>query len=180
MRECHVEMAAHVFEHVVVRDHPDNVAAQLAQLAAEQQLVKAVRRLADEDRHALTPAVDGQLPGQVETLAQGAERLTHRGLLKPKPREIPTQAHEKEPILSLCSLCVLVCIEDVAIVTKHEIGERCDEPGAVAATDEKSGRGGIAHATHFAPTRVHQSSENATFALGRVGSSMNLLAIAHD
>src|SRR5262245_34482400 len=100
-------MAADVFEHVVVRDHPDDVAAQLVKLAAEQQVVKAVRRLADEDRDALAPIVDGQFPRQVETLAQRAERLAHRRLVKLKPREIPTQAHEKEPTLSLGSFSCL-------------------------------------------------------------------------
>ena len=149
MREGHVEMAAHVFKHLVVRDDPNDVAAQFAKLAAEQQIVQAVRRLADEDRNTRAPAIEGQFPRQVETLGERAERLTHRGLVKLELSEIPMQAHEEVPLLSVSSLCVLVCIEDVAIVTKHKIGKRRDEAGAVAATYEERGGGGVAHASPF-------------------------------
>ncbi len=50
--EAHAEVLRHRRELVVVRDHEAEIAAELAELMGEQQIVEAVRRAAGEDRDA--------------------------------------------------------------------------------------------------------------------------------
>ncbi len=51
-----------------------------------------------------------------------------------KPRQIPHEPHEEQARLDLG---VLVGVQDVAAVLEHELGQRRDQPGAIAAAHEQ-------------------------------------------
>ena len=129
----------------MVGDHQRQIAAQLAQLVRQQQIVEAVRRLAGEHRHARADVGVGQLPGEVEPRGQRPHRRVDLGARQLEAAQVPAQAHEEEAGLELG---VLVGVQDVAAVLEHELGQRRHQAGAIAAAhQQRGGRGPAAGGT---------------------------------
>ena len=140
--EWHAEMPGDLPQVVVVGDHGHQIAAQLAELVRQQEIVEAMRRLAGEHRHARATVRVRQIERQLERLRERGHPRGYPFAIEAKRFQVPAQAHEEQPGLGLG---VLIGIEDVSAVAENEIGEGRHQSRSVAAADEQGGPQGIAH-----------------------------------
>ena len=121
----------------MVRDHERDLAGQLAEPVADQQIVQAVLELRDEDRDALRAVRVGDAPAHLVAAALDREQRLELVARDVELGEIELDALAEDPLLLVE---VLLRLEDVRAVIRQQLRHRRDQSLAVGTAQQGASR----------------------------------------
>jgi hypothetical protein len=115
----------------VVGHDRDDVEVELADRVPEEQVVQAVRVLADHDDHPLPLGRVGDPPGHLETLGDLLEGLAHTGEVQGCAVDVrELDAHVEHAAHGAVEL---VALHDGALLLHEQSGDRVHDPRGILA-----------------------------------------------
>lgn len=121
---------------IVIGDDEGDVGFQFAGFVAAEEVVEAMRVLADKKGEAVALVAEVQAPGHAARLGEGADEDGEVFAGNDKMGQVPLGTHEEDPFLDVD---MLVEMDDVAAVFRDEGGDGADEAGLVGTVDQEDG-----------------------------------------